>query len=33
VVTDHDLRAALDAVLAGRPVAKAEVPPIGCYIP
>jgi hypothetical protein len=33
VVTEHDLRDALDQVLAGRPVAKREVPPIGCYIP
>jgi len=33
VVTEHDLRAALDAVLAGQAVAKPEVPPIGCYIP
>ncbi len=32
VVTEHDLRAALDAVIAGRPVAKPESPPIGCYI-
>ncbi|MES1257897.1 MAG: hypothetical protein ABUS51_05690 [Acidobacteriota bacterium] len=33
VVTEHDLRDALDAVLSGRPVAKPEVPPVGCYIP
>src|SRR5690242_17696065 len=33
VVTEHDLRDALDAVLAGRPVTKPRVPPIGCYIP
>jgi hypothetical protein len=33
VVTEHDLRDALDAVLAGRAVAKPEVAPIGCYIP
>ncbi len=32
VVTEHDLRDALDAVLAGKPVAKQEAPPIGCYI-
>jgi hypothetical protein len=32
VVTEHDLRDALDAVLAGRAVAKAESQPIGCYI-
>jgi Redoxin len=33
VVTEHDLRDALDAVLSGKVVAKPEVPPIGCYIP
>ena len=32
VVTEHDLRGALDAVFAGRSVAKAEAPVIGCYI-
>lgn len=32
VVTEHDLRDALDAVIAGRPVAKPESEPIGCYI-
>jgi hypothetical protein len=32
VVTEHDLRDALDAVLAGHPVAKPETPPVGCYI-
>lgn len=32
-VTEHDWRDALDAVLAGKPVAKPEVPPAGCYIP
>jgi hypothetical protein len=32
VVTEHDLRDALDAVIAGKPVAKPETPPIGCYI-
>ena len=32
-VTEHDWRDAIDAVLAGRPVAKPEVPAVGCYIP
>ena len=32
VVTEHDLRDALDAVIAGRPVTKQEAPPVGCYI-
>jgi hypothetical protein len=32
-VTEHDLRDALDAVFSGRPVAKPEAPPVGCYIP
>ncbi|HWF08470.1 MAG TPA: hypothetical protein VG297_08395 [Bryobacteraceae bacterium] len=32
VVTAHDLRDALDAVLAGKPVAKPETSPVGCYI-
>jgi len=32
VVTEHDLRDALDAVLAGKTVAKPETQPIGCYI-
>ncbi|HYA15808.1 MAG TPA: redoxin domain-containing protein [Bryobacteraceae bacterium] len=32
-VTRHDLRDALDAVLAGKPVANAENKPVGCYIP
>lgn len=32
VVTEHDLRDALDATLAGRAVAKPETQPIGCYI-
>ena len=32
VVTEHDLRDALDAVIAGKPVAKAETQPVGCYI-
>ena len=33
VVTERDLRDSLDAVLSGRPVAKPEVPSVGCYIP
>jgi hypothetical protein len=33
MVTEHDLRDATEAVLTGRPVARAEAPPIGCYIP
>ena len=33
VVTEHDLRDALDEVLAGKPVAKPEEPAVGCYIP
>jgi hypothetical protein len=32
IVTEHDLRDALDAVIAGKPVAKPEAPPVGCYI-
>jgi hypothetical protein len=32
-VTEHDWRDALDAVLSGKPVAKPEVPAVGCYIP
>jgi len=32
VVTVHDLRDALDAVLAGKPVAKPVTEPIGCFI-
>jgi len=32
VVTDHDLRDALDAVLSGRAVRTPETQPIGCYI-
>jgi hypothetical protein len=32
VVTEHDLRDALDAVIAGKLVAKPETSPIGCYI-
>jgi hypothetical protein len=31
-VTEHDLRNALDAVLSGRPVPKAETTAVGCYI-
>ena len=31
-VTGRDLRAALDAVLAGKPVATAQKPSIGCNI-
>jgi hypothetical protein len=31
-ITEHDLRDALDAVLAGRPVPKAETTAVGCYI-
>ena len=30
--TEHDLRNALDDVLAGRPVRKAETEALGCYI-
>lgn len=33
VVTAHDVRDALDEVLAGKPVAKPEEPVVGCYIP
>ncbi len=32
-VTEHDWIDALDAILAGKPVAKPEVPAVGCYIP
>jgi thiol-disulfide isomerase/thioredoxin len=31
-VTDHDLRDALDAVLAGKPVPHPETKALGCYI-
>ena len=31
-VTERDLRLALDAVLAGAPVAKPETEAVGCYI-
>ena len=33
VVTAHDLRDAIAAVIAGRPVAQAETEALGCYIP
>jgi hypothetical protein len=33
VVTEHDLRDALDAVSSGKAVAKPDVHPVGCYIP
>jgi hypothetical protein len=32
-VTEHDLRDALDAVLAGKLVANPQTKPVGCYIP
>jgi hypothetical protein len=32
MVTEHDLRDALDAVIAGRPVPNPETSPVGCYI-
>jgi peroxiredoxin len=31
-VTGHDLRAAMDAVIAGKPVAREQKPSIGCNI-
>ena len=31
--TEHDLRDALDSVLAGKPVPNPETKPVGCYIP
>jgi len=31
-VTGHDLRAAIEAVLAGRPVSDQQIPSIGCNI-
>jgi hypothetical protein len=31
-VTGHDLRAAIDAVLAGKPVDPTQQPSIGCSI-
>ena len=33
VVTEHDLRDALDAVFEGKPVPKPETQAVGCYIP
>jgi hypothetical protein len=33
VVTEYDLRDALDAVFSGRPVPKPETQAVGCYIP
>jgi hypothetical protein len=30
--TVHDLRDALDAVLVGKPVARAETRPVGCFV-
>ncbi len=33
VVTEHDLRDAIDSVFAGRKVEKPESNPVGCYIP
>ena len=33
VITEHDLRDAIDSVLAGRRVEKPETSPVGCYIP
>lgn len=33
MVTERYLRDALEAVLAGKPVRKAETTPVGCYIP
>lgn len=32
VVTVHDLRDALDAVIAGKPVASPATEPVGCFI-
>jgi hypothetical protein len=31
-VTGHDLRGAIDAILAGRPVPEKQLPSIGCNI-
>ena len=31
-VTSHDLRDALDAIVAGRPVPKPETQSLGCFI-
>jgi hypothetical protein len=33
VVTEHDLRDALDAVFEGKPIPKSETQAVGCYIP
>ena len=33
MVTEHDLRDTLEAVLEGKPVARPETKPVGCYIP
>jgi len=33
VVTEHDLREALDAIFGGKPVPHAETQAVGCYIP
>jgi hypothetical protein len=33
VVTEHDLRDALDAVFSGKPVPNPETHAVGCYIP
>jgi hypothetical protein len=33
VLTKHDLRDAIDEVLAGKRVAEPETKPVGCYIP
>ena len=33
VVTEHDLRDALDAVFSGQTVPKPETQAVGCYIP
>ncbi|NNE90954.1 MAG: redoxin domain-containing protein [Verrucomicrobiales bacterium] len=33
VVTEHNLRDAITAALAGKPVTKPKVEPVGCYIP
>ena len=33
VVTEHDLRDALDALVAGKPVEKPDTTPVGCFIP
>jgi hypothetical protein len=33
VATEHDLRDALDAIVAGKPVARPSSNPVGCFIP